>query len=208
MKISTNQKNKQLIKCNSFDAAPGGMAGSVSTQPGWGTFASPVVSQNPNSFDSSNYNKYYNKDTTGQPDTQVMDNSGSFDKEVEKIFQKKEKPTPDDILCGIQYELQNMVKKDKRIAKERVIANIKKHGAKYYTKLGMLNIDDKDMDVNPIMQERMNILKQMMEEKKERRNPLKLNDAIQDILKEKRNKQTTKSNTLIQKSIKNILLQF
>lgn len=187
------------IRENSFDAATGGSAGSINFQPSLGTHASPGNYQDPSKFHSSDYNKYYNKDTTGQPDTQVGDTSGSFDKDIDRLFKNKEKPTLDDVMCGIQYELQNMIKKDKRIAKERVIDNLKKYGAKFYTKLGMMNINDKDMDVSPVMQERINVLNQMVSEKQARRVDLKLNDAIQDILKEKREMKSARASELLKK---------
>lgn len=183
------------LRENSFDAAPGGVSGALNYQSPVGTHSSPTNYQDPSKFSTGDYNKYYNKDSTGQPDTVKMDNSGSFDKDVEQLFTKKEKPTIDDIMAGMQYELQNMVHKDKRIAKERVIDNLKKFGPKYYTKLHMLNIDDTDMA--PQMRERLNVLNKMVSEKEEKRKDLKLNDAIQDILREKREQKFAKSDCLI-----------
>lgn len=179
------------IRENSFDAAPGSIDGSLSYQAPIGTHSSPSNYQD----QSNDYNKYYDNNTTGQPDTHIMDDSGSFDKDVEQLFTKKEKPTIDDVMAGMQYELQNMVKKDKRIAKERVIDNLIKFGPKYYTKLHMLNIDDTDMA--PEMRERVNVLNKMVAEKQEKRKDLKLNDAIQDILREKRENKFAKSDCLI-----------
>jgi DNA-directed RNA polymerase beta' subunit len=144
---------------------------------------------------TNSINKYYDGNTTGQPDTRIMDDSGSFDGDVEQLFTKKEKPTIDDVVAGMQYELQNMVQKDKRVAKARVIDNLKKFGSKYYTKLHMLNIDDTDMA--PQMKERLNILNKMVSEKEEKRKDLRLNDAIQDILREKREQKFAKSDCLI-----------
>jgi hypothetical protein len=213
-----NESIQQKVEENSFDAGVGGMAGSINTQPGYGTFSSPDVAQNPASFHSSDYNKYYDKHSTGQPDTQITDTSGSFDADVEKLFQKKQKPTPDDIFCGMEYEMGRMIHKDKRTAKEIVINNLKKHGPKYYTKLGMLNItepdlslnlnelnmmniNDKTMDVSPVMQERINVLNQMVAEKEAKRADLKLNDAIQDILREKREQRISRTNDLLKRTI-------
>jgi hypothetical protein len=181
------------IKENSFDAAPGGSAGSINGQ-GGASFATQNSAYNdPAKFATGNYNKFYNKDTTGQPDTRVTDPSGSFNADIDRLFQNKQKPTPDDILCGIQYELQNMVRKDKRVAKELVIQNMKKHGPKYYTGLGMLNINDKNMDTTPVMQERINILNKMVAAKEAKNVDMKLNDAIQAILQEKRDMKSAKS---------------
>lgn len=178
------------LKENAFDAAPGGTSGIVNYQSPVGTHSSPSNYQDP----VKDYNKYYDSNVTGQPDTQVTD-SGSFDNDVEKLFVGKEKPTIDDVLAGMQYELQNMIKKDKRVAKERVIDNMKKFGPKYYTKLHMLNIDDADMTTG--MKETVNVLNKMVAEKQEKRKDLKLNDAIQDILKEKREQKFAKSDLLI-----------
>ena len=191
------------LKENAFDPAPGGSAGSINMQPG-SSFATQNSSfQNPSKFDSSHYNQYFDSNVTGQPDTRKVDQSGSFDKDVEQLFKNKQKPTPDDVLCGIQYELQNMVKKDKRVAKELVIQNMKKHGPKYYSKLGMLNINDKNMDINinSVMQERVSILNHMIAEKKARQASMRLNDVIQSILQEKRDMKNAKADYKLTKAI-------
>ena len=179
------------LKENAFDAATGGTAGIINYQAPVGTHSSPSNYTTP----PSDFNKYYDPNITGQPDTRITGDSGSFDKDVEQLFADKEKPTIDDVMAGMQYELQNMIRKDKRVAKERVIDNMKKHGPKYYTKLHMLNIDD--TDVTPEMQERVSVLNKMVAEKQEKRKDLKLNDAIQDILREKREKKFAKSGCLI-----------
>lgn len=184
------------VKENSFDGAVAGSVGSVSFQPSLGTHSSPSNYQ-----DSSKFNGYYDSNTTGQPDTQISDASGSFDGDVERLFKDKPKPTVDDIKTGIDYELSHMIHKDKNIAKQRVIANMKKHGADYYSNLDMLNIDDKNLDVTPVMQERINVLNQMVSDKQSKREPLKLNSAIQDILQEKRDQKNTKSTELFKRAV-------
>jgi hypothetical protein len=181
------------IKENSFDPAPGGMGGSMGGNL-LGTPTFPGSTRSPSSYNTDHYNKHYDTDRTGQPDTQMVDDpKGSFDKALDKLFKGKEKPTIDDITCGIQHELQRMIHKDKRVAKRLVIGNMLKFGAKYYTGLHNMNIDDKDMDTNPVMQERLNVLNQMVADKQSKRQDLKLNDAIQDILKEKRERISAKS---------------
>jgi hypothetical protein len=187
------------IRENSFDAAPGGMGGSMGGNL-LGTHSSPTVSQNPAQFHDSDNNKYFDKNKSGQPDTRVHDDSGSLSKDVDQLFKAKEKPTIDDVTTGIQYELGNMIKKDKRIAKERVVDNMKKYGPKYYSGLGMLNINDKDMDVSPVMQERINVLNQMIEDKKVKREALPLNDAIKDILKEKLDMKNQRTDDIIRRT--------
>lgn len=130
-----------IIKENEFFPAPGGMAGSINTQPGYGTFASPLVSQNPNSFASSNNNKAVGQQ--GNTAKEVPD-SGSMERDLNTLYSKKDTPTPDEVVTGIKYELHNQIKKDRRKAKEMVLQNLKKD-PHYYGKLKMLNITDKDM---------------------------------------------------------------
>lgn len=173
------------IKENSFDAAPGGNAGAISYQAPIGSHSSPSNYQDPSKFHSSDYNKYYDKDKSGSPDVSVTGTSGSLDKDIETLFKRKQKPTVDDVLCGIQYELQSMIHKDKGVAKERVINNMRKYGPKYYTGLNMLNVDDKKMDVSETMKERINVINRSIFERDKKREPMKINSQIQDIIKEK-----------------------
>ena len=162
----------KIVKENSFDGAPGGSAGSVGTAAGYGTYASPVVSQNNNAF-ATNTTTNYNK-----PISDPTQTTGSMDGDLNKLFNKKVTPTPDEVMSGMQYELGKMIKKDKRIAKASVIQNLKKD-PKYYSSLGMLNINDKDMDVS----ETKKVLDEMLEQNSKKREPM--NSAILDILKEK-----------------------
>ena len=71
-----------------------------------------------------------------------------FDPKVDQLFQgKKQTPSPDEVMSAIQYELGNMVKKDKTIAKQQVLKNFRTD-PHYYSRLNMLNIDDKKMKVD------------------------------------------------------------
>lgn len=70
-----------------------------------------------------------------------------FDKDVDQMFQKKITPTPDELMSALQYEMNQMVKKDKYIAKSIVLKNLKED-PKYYSRLNMLNIDDDKMKVD------------------------------------------------------------
>lgn len=191
------------INENAFDAAPGGLAGSINMQPSLGTHASPSNYQDPSKFHSSDYNKYINPDTTGQPDTLVSDKSGSFDRDVDKLFKGKIKPTIDSVLCGIQYELSKMIKKDKNVAKQNVIDNMKKFGADYYSGLKMLDITDDDLvknideNITSTMQKRIDILNQMIEEKKSKRAGLELNPEIKNILNQKKEEKRNKFNKFL-----------
>ena len=132
--------NKKLRE-NSFDAAPGGMNGTVNYAPTYGTFASPDVSQNPNQFYNSNNNKALgpnsNNTTTG-PD------SGSIQKDLNAIYSKKETPSPDEIITGIHYEESRMSKRNRQLAKELVVKNLR-NDPKFYSSLHHMNISDQDM---------------------------------------------------------------
>lgn len=123
------------IKENSFDGAPGGAAGAISSQPGaWGAPASsPEVSQNPAHFQSSNRNK-----VQGQP------RKGSVAKDLDAMYAKRETPTPDDVIAGMKFEMGQQNKKDKTSAKRTVVDNLKKD-PRFYRDLKQLNITDKDM---------------------------------------------------------------
>ena len=77
----------------------------------------------------------------------VNPNNREFDKDVDKIFKKRVTPTPDELMSALQYELNQMVKKDKYVAKATVLKNFKSD-PKYYSRLNMLNIDDDKMQVD------------------------------------------------------------
>lgn len=132
---------KHSIKENEFFPAPAG-AGSINTQPGWGTFSSPEVSQN-----SANF--AHNNKTVGQNSNTRKDvpNTGSMAKDLNAIYAKKDTPSPDEIISGIKYEMSQQIKTDKQKAKETVLANLKKD-PHYYRNLKMLNIDDESMVQN------------------------------------------------------------
>jgi hypothetical protein len=68
---------------------------------------------------------------------------------VDDLFKKKNTPNPDEIMTGLQFELGQMVKKDKTIAKRIVIDNLRKD-PQFYSRLGMMNIDDEKMKVTEI----------------------------------------------------------
>ena len=67
---------------------------------------------------------------------------------------------------GINQELGNMVKKDKFIAKQTVIKNLKSN-PHYYSRLNSLNIDDKDMKIDETTFEKTKkVVDEMVEERK------------------------------------------
>ena len=123
-----------------------------------------------------------------------IDPTKGLDKQVDKIFTKKITPTPDDVLSALQYELSQMVKKDKYIAKQVVLKNIKQD-PKYYSRLKNLNIDDDTMMVSEsnIMSEDIkkttiektkNVLDQMISERQKKKTPIKNSTEINGIFKE------------------------
>jgi hypothetical protein len=95
----------------------------------------------------------------------------NYDSDVNKIFKKKQTPTPDEIMCGIQYELGKMTKKDKTIAKRMVLQNLKTN-PHYYSELDMLNMNDKKMKVDESqVSKTKNVLDQMIAERQARITP-------------------------------------
>lgn len=101
--------------------------------PGVSTYTSPDVSQHPINFYPAGQNKI-----DSYTSTRV---TGPDQKDIDFI---KDKVTPDEILCGLNYELKRMFYKNKSYAKQIVIDNLKKDPT-YYSKLNMLNIDDNFM---------------------------------------------------------------
>lgn len=111
----------------------------------------------------------------------------TYDKDVDKIFKKKQTPSPDEIMSSLQYELGNMVKKDKTIAKRMVLKNLKDN-PHYYSQLNMLNIDDKKMKVDEsTVAKTKSVLDQMIAERQSRKpQPLPYLDNIFKGLHKKR----------------------
>lgn len=174
------------IKENNYDTAQAGITGAINYAVGWGTPASPNVSQTPDSFVKSrslgsNSNTAANAPSAGS----------QHDNEIDQIYDKKDTPSPDEVVTGLKYELQNMTKKDKGLAKEIVLGNLKKD-PHYYGKLKMLNIDDKEMMDMPTSQtpeEKMNetirVLNRMIESKGKKSEPSR---AIKEALQDTRNR--------------------
>lgn len=126
---------------------PYGQGGAITGAGSLDTFSSPDVSQDPNKFGTltdkskitANTNDSMTKIApfgpyTGQPPE-------DFIKDVNKI---KYSVTPDEVLTGIDYEMKKMVLKDKQVAKQNVVNNLKTD-PQYYSKLHMLDISDQDL---------------------------------------------------------------
>ena len=113
----------------------------------------------------------------------------AYDSQVDKIFSKKNTPSPDEIMTGLQYELSQMVKKDKAIAKQTVLKNLKTD-PQYYSRLDMLNIDDDKMKVDESINNftkfsnTKNVLDKMVSERTEARSKLMSNAPLDSIFKE------------------------
>lgn len=115
-------------------------------------------------------------------DKPVDPNTG-IDKNVDQLFKKKITPTPDEILSALQYEMNQMVKKDKYIAKSIVLKNLK-NDPKYYTRLNMLNIDDDKMKVDESTTAKTKkVLDQMISERQKHR-PVQNSQEINAIFEE------------------------
>lgn len=173
--------NKTSKKENAFDMGIAGTAGAMDYSVGFGTPASPDISQSPAEFVNNKTIGSHSNTAAGVP-APGADN----DKDIAQIYNKSDTPTPDEVIAGIKYELQGMIKKDKSVAKKTVLANLKKD-PHYYGKLHMLNIDDKEMmkTTTPTseeqMQERINILNKMLEAKgKKAETPQTIKDALKD----------------------------
>lgn len=137
------------IKENNFEGSPGGTNGISNVQAGYGTFSSPEVSQNSSNFAHSDQNKAVNQFSNTRKEAP---STSSINHDLNAIYSKKDTPSPDEIVSGIQYEMGQQIKKDKYIAKQEVLKNLRKD-PHYYSKLKMLNIDDESM-VNNMSEEK------------------------------------------------------
>lgn len=158
---------------NSFEGGVAGFSGTSNYGNSYGTPSGGNTTQDPSKFSGSDKTvSHFAQDTTGsavptmpeRPDRvtkSVMSPAASaeklksekplnpeheYDTQVDKLFVKKNTPSPDEIMAGMQAELGKMVKKDKAIAKQEVLKNLKSD-PQYYSRLGMLNIDDDKMKV-------------------------------------------------------------
>jgi len=125
---------------------PYGQGGAVTGASSFDTFSSPDVSQNPDKFGS-----LVDKSKLSANSKQSMNIISPFSPENEESPEDYEKDvdavkytvTPDEVLCGIDYEMKKMVLKDKQVAKQNVVNNLK-HDPQYYSKLKMLDIVDEE----------------------------------------------------------------
>lgn len=205
---------KDNLKENSFEGAPGGNKGTLNYQTGYGTPKDGNVVQNPDHFSDSNKTVTHFVPNTSRgsapikalpkrPDVkgdQVVAATGTtvntmqadhpidptqqFAPQVDQIFQKKVTPTPDEIMSGLQYELSNMVKKDKAVAKQ-IVLNHLKGNPRYYSELDMLNIKDKDMKVDEsTVSKTKAVLDKMIEAKQKQKSPIATSPELTQIFKD------------------------
>lgn len=133
-------KNNTISE-NEFFPGPGGSAGAITYQAPYGTHSSPDIAPNRNQV----FNSKHNTSPIGaNSNTAALNNSGSFDKDINDLYSKKITPSPDEIRAGLTYELGKQIKKDKAKAKEYVLSNLKQN-PKYYSSLSMLDITDDAM---------------------------------------------------------------
>jgi hypothetical protein len=157
---------------------PFAQGGAVSGASDVSMFTSPDVSQDPNHFGTLTDKS---KITVSAKDSMSKvtpfgpytgQNPRDYVGDVEKI---KYKVTPDEVIMGIDYEMKKLVLKDKQIAKQNVVNNLKKD-PQYYSKLHMLDIEDGEENKEPedfrTPQEKAiaEIMRDLHEKKKQRRN--------------------------------------
>ena len=92
-----------------------------------------------------------------------LDPDKQLDPQVDQLFKKKQTPSPDELMSALQYELGNMVKKDKLIAKQTVLKNMQ-NDPHYYSRLDMLNIDDSKMKVDESATDKFSKTKAVLDE--------------------------------------------
>lgn len=119
-------------------------------------FDSPDIQQDPSKFGTLINNKNVvtqnNSKSLVTPLAKLSSkNSRKYNDDINAI---KYKVTPDEVICGLNYELQHMVLKDSQIARQLVVKNLKAD-PHYYSKLHMLGVypgeeDYPEADDSPI----------------------------------------------------------
>jgi hypothetical protein len=192
--------NKSLKTENNFEPAGGGNSGTLNYASTYGTPSGGNITQNPSKFSSNvkSVNHFNNQDS-GSLLSQEPISGDNLKPQVNQLFKKKITPSPDEILHGLQVELGNMVKKDKHIAKQIVLKNLKKD-PNYYSRLQHLNINDDKMTVDEsnktmTIQEQFqkqdknlaatkNVLDQMIADRQQSGPKREVKPEIMDIMKE------------------------
>lgn len=157
---------------------PFSQGGAVSGASDLSTFASPDVSQDPNHFGTLTDKSKITvsaKDSMSKV-TPFGPYTGQNPRDyVGDVQQIKYKVTPDEVIMGIDYEMKKLVLKDKQVAKQNVVNNLKKD-PQYYSKLHMLDITDEPEKIDetdyrtPQEKAIAEIIRNLHETKKQRRN--------------------------------------
>lgn len=175
---------KKLYNENEFFPAPGGTNGTVNYQTPLNTHTSPDTEQHIDKFNT------VPMDSTSNGQSTIPAQPHDIKQSIDKIYSKKTVPTADQVVAGLQYELHNMTKPDKTIAKTKVLANLKKD-PEYYGKLHQLNIDDEAMtDFVPTNEDATKkIFKEMLAAKQPiRKTDTNIAEIIRDMWNKKKNK--------------------
>jgi len=139
---------------------PYGQGGAIpgAVEPGvLDTFSSPDVVQNPDKFGTLVDKSKITANATGSMQKiapygpYTGQSPENYEQDVDDI---KYKVTPDEVIMGIDYEMKKLVLKDKQVAKQNVVKNLKKD-PKYYSKLHMLGVYPDDQESNSIPDEGM-----------------------------------------------------
>jgi len=143
------------------------------------TFSSPDVVQNPAKFGTLVDKSKLTSNASGSMEKiapygpYTSENPEDYNKDVDDI---KYKVTPDEVITGIEYEMKKLVLKDKDVAKQNVVRNLKKD-PKYYSKLHMLGVypekdaaPDDDMMESKQQSAISEIIRDMYNKKRGRRN--------------------------------------
>lgn len=132
---------KKNIKENEFSPAPGGTNGTVNYGTPYGTHTSPLVSQNPVNFQSSDNNKAVNQNSNTRKNAI---NPSDIENGIEAVYSKTNVPDPDSVEAGLRYVNGRQIKKDPNQARIEVIQNLM-NNPNYYSDLNQLNINDDEM---------------------------------------------------------------
>jgi len=136
-----------------YPMAQGGAIGAAASD--FTSFYSKDVAQDPKKFGT-----FIDKTNLIEPDrgenvinvTPLSQTDKEFQKYKKDVDVIKTKVTPDEIICGIEYELSKMVMKDTNLAKQLVVKNLR-IDPQFYSKLHMLGVypgekEDIPSDIN------------------------------------------------------------
>lgn len=121
-----------------------------------GTYSSPAGTQDLNKFNTNHPNMYYPVGTNKVDTYNNYRATAPDEKDIKKL---KKTVTPDEILAGMDFELKRQFFKNKSMAKQKVVDNLKRD-PEYYSSLRCMGIegDDKQLsETKTVIKETMNI---------------------------------------------------